>query len=94
MRVAVPFDPPERPPAAAFARREWLGPGTGDTIDGCAYAMRDGVRASCWVPHAVGPPAEFTLADTSAERIHVAADGSITREPLSLLRQVGHWFGM
>jgi hypothetical protein len=91
IHVDVPWDAHERPPGADAERRSWIGPGTGDDIAGCAFALDRATSATLRVPTLDAPTQTFVISPADgATRIALAYDGTLQRDNLPLWRRFTH----
>lgn len=89
IRVDLPFEPHWRLSGEAAERRAWIGPGTKDNSDQCAYEIGPPVSVTVRVPRRpdVERVLEVGTADT-ATRLTMRPDGSVDRDDIPLWRRV------
>ena len=85
----LPFEPHWRLSGDAAERRAWIGPGTGDDSDQCAYEIGPPVSVTLRVPRR--PDFERVLevgAADPATRLTMKPDGTVDRDAIPLWRRV------
>jgi hypothetical protein len=89
IRIDLPFEPHWRLSGDAAERRAWIGPGTADDSDQCAYEIGPPVSVTLRVPRR--PDFERVLevgAADPATRLTMKPDGTVDRDAIPLWRRV------
>ena len=88
VRVGMPWDAHERPPAKNIEHESWIGPGTRTDTDVCAFALEREPVVNVWVPRLDAAVNSFVLtSETGATRITAKPDGSFGRDGLPLWKR-------
>lgn len=94
IRVDLPFEPHWRLSGDAAERRAWIGPGTADDSDQCAYEIGPPVSVTLRVPRRPDVERVFAIeSGDSPTRLTMKPDGTVERDTLPMWRQVAQLAG-
>ncbi|HEX5010744.1 MAG TPA: hypothetical protein VFY71_10100 [Planctomycetota bacterium] len=89
VRVDLPWDLHEHPPARNVERESWIGPGTGDETAVCGFALDRQPVATVKVPRTDAPAQTFMIGvDEASSRILLRYDGTLQRDSTPAWRRL------
>jgi hypothetical protein len=89
VRVDLPWDLHEHPPARNVERESWIGPGTGNEVAVCGFALDRQPVATVKVPRADAPLQSFIITpEDDSTRILLRYDGTLQRDSTPAWRRL------